>query len=357
MNSRSERAVRAIGGSIGDVMEVESDGIAWDKSARLKVRIDISKPLRRVQRIKAMGGEETMIEIKYERLPTFCYECGVIGHIERDCQVECDEDEVIEKQWGTWLRASPRRGQLKLHEEAKKFLRCNRKLHFDDKTNREGTQLGGGESGDKGGERRRTREKEDLVSRGQKAREGVMSKGMGKEMVPCRSEMPNPSLHLSVDDPDSSAPSLTGGIIGKETGGVIEDCLEMGKYEGIVEKEGKDQGGLVSERVVEEKGKLEEERMLSVLAKGNDINEMVQNLDTQMEERYEVGKQEGQKWTRVTREKGGVKLKVGNEKQEGKTKKSERDKVEVVYESMKKRAVDAAEIVVAGPTPWALGEQ
>lgn len=47
--------------------------------------LDEDKPLRRVQRISMKNGGLTLVEMKYERLPTFCYACGKIGHIERDC--------------------------------------------------------------------------------------------------------------------------------------------------------------------------------------------------------------------------------------------------------------------------------
>lgn len=71
---------------------MESTGVLWDKSARLRVLLDVTKPLRRVQKIKNSEGKVVVIEIKYERLPTFCYACSHIGHMERDCSEVSEEE-------------------------------------------------------------------------------------------------------------------------------------------------------------------------------------------------------------------------------------------------------------------------
>ena len=42
-----------------------------------------------------------MIEIKYERLPIFCYACGLLGHIERDFLNISKEEREGEKSWGS----------------------------------------------------------------------------------------------------------------------------------------------------------------------------------------------------------------------------------------------------------------
>ncbi|XP_057247549.1 uncharacterized protein LOC130589924 [Beta vulgaris subsp. vulgaris] len=131
MRSRSESHIRMIGGSIGQVLEIDMDDIGWDKSARLRILLDVTKPLKRVQRIAVKSGGSVLVEIKYERLPTFCYLCGVIGHIERDCLSNVAEDKEVEKQWGSWIRASPRKGRLKIEEEAKEFLKGARSLTFE----------------------------------------------------------------------------------------------------------------------------------------------------------------------------------------------------------------------------------
>lgn len=97
---RSVNHVQRIGGSLGEVLEVETDGIFWDNSVRVKVMVDVSKPLKRVQRIRSSTGVEVLIEIKYGRLPIFCYACGIIGHIEKDCVFVPEDDREEEKQWG-----------------------------------------------------------------------------------------------------------------------------------------------------------------------------------------------------------------------------------------------------------------
>lgn len=52
LDSRSEKDVRTIAGSMGEILEVETDEVLWDRSARVRVLLDITKPLRRLQRIK-----------------------------------------------------------------------------------------------------------------------------------------------------------------------------------------------------------------------------------------------------------------------------------------------------------------
>jgi hypothetical protein len=51
--------------------------------------------------------EGKWFDIKYERVPHFCFDCGRLVHLEEGCTAE----RVEVKQWGEWLRASPRKSQ------------------------------------------------------------------------------------------------------------------------------------------------------------------------------------------------------------------------------------------------------
>ena len=61
--------------------EGEMDGGSF---LRMKVTIDISKPLCRGRRISLSQGEQSWVSFKYERLPNICYWCGCLNHVDRE---------------------------------------------------------------------------------------------------------------------------------------------------------------------------------------------------------------------------------------------------------------------------------
>lgn len=71
MDSRSEEHIGMIKNNIRDVMEVESNGILWDKLAQLPVMVNITRPLRHIQKARNSRGKVVVVEVKYEQLPTF----------------------------------------------------------------------------------------------------------------------------------------------------------------------------------------------------------------------------------------------------------------------------------------------
>ncbi|XVF51641.1 hypothetical protein PTKIN_Ptkin04bG0200700 [Pterospermum kingtungense] len=59
---------------------------------RIRVEIDVTKPLRRaVKLLEGDGKKEIWGRITYKWLTTFCYSCGKLGHTD----VDCDEGERV----------------------------------------------------------------------------------------------------------------------------------------------------------------------------------------------------------------------------------------------------------------------
>ena len=102
----TEEAGRNIGSKLGRVMEVDKRSWQADQARFMRVRIDLplEKPLRRGVYISNMDGDRCWVSFKYERLPTFCFSCGKLGHDEKHCGVVA-EKQSMEKQYGDWLRA------------------------------------------------------------------------------------------------------------------------------------------------------------------------------------------------------------------------------------------------------------
>lgn len=67
-----------IGDTIGNAIEVDAEesGLAMGRYLRVKVMLDIHKPLMR-------GGKQLWCPLRYEFLPNFCYACGLLGHVEK----------------------------------------------------------------------------------------------------------------------------------------------------------------------------------------------------------------------------------------------------------------------------------
>ncbi|TXG67121.1 hypothetical protein EZV62_008396 [Acer yangbiense] len=95
---------------IGEVVEIPADSReCWGKFMRVKVRIDISKPLRRWLQLKLGKTEEiTTVSLKYERLPEFCYACRRVGHGIMECLDVEARKQVLDgtpTKFGGWLKA------------------------------------------------------------------------------------------------------------------------------------------------------------------------------------------------------------------------------------------------------------
>lgn len=103
-----ESIMQSVGNSIGRYVKSDSknmDGM-WKQFIRIRVKMDINKPLKRRMKLKREGGEWSWLNFKYERLSMFCFVCGLLGHSDRDCEVVyANSEKTVERAYGVWLRA------------------------------------------------------------------------------------------------------------------------------------------------------------------------------------------------------------------------------------------------------------
>jgi hypothetical protein len=100
-----------LGNSMGVVEAVNSDedGVGWGEYLRVRIRLDISKSLAR-GRVLKLNGDNTWVAFQYERLPKFCFQCGIIRHGMGGCLSKRGglfPGASSKLQYGPWLRASP----------------------------------------------------------------------------------------------------------------------------------------------------------------------------------------------------------------------------------------------------------
>jgi hypothetical protein len=102
---------KQIGATVGEVVEVDqNDGEAkWGEFLRVRIIIDLTKPLDRGRKIN-IRNKSTWVKFKYEKLPNFCYHCGVVRHSRRDCAAKSLKGEGSlsrDTPFGPWLRVPP----------------------------------------------------------------------------------------------------------------------------------------------------------------------------------------------------------------------------------------------------------
>lgn len=103
----SPNNIQAAGKKIGVIINVDQSGSRGiDKSIRIRVMVDIRKPLRKHVKLKLRGSIEEQFEVKHEKLPLYCFSCGMIGHGTKDCD-NCKDIDSPDIKYGPDLKASP----------------------------------------------------------------------------------------------------------------------------------------------------------------------------------------------------------------------------------------------------------
>lgn len=107
-----ETVGKQLGNFFGEFLEydVKNSTSIWRECMRIRIRLDARKPIKRKKKIVKKDGQAFTVDCKYERLGEFCFTCGIVSHTDRFCRNSMEkEGEVIVKEWGSWLKAQPRR--------------------------------------------------------------------------------------------------------------------------------------------------------------------------------------------------------------------------------------------------------
>lgn len=102
---KSSKFLENLASRIGDVQEVQvtlPNGFVGE-FVRVRVKLDVHKKLTRVVCI-TKAGETEKYRVKFEKLPTFCYACGIMGHWHEECGT--GEYDATKFEWGPFLLAS-----------------------------------------------------------------------------------------------------------------------------------------------------------------------------------------------------------------------------------------------------------
>lgn len=80
--------------------------LGMEKSMRIRVLLDVRKPLKKHINLKMRGGFSNRVTVKYEKLPFFCFHCERLGDGTKDCDEFHGEGSPI-KNFNGSLKASP----------------------------------------------------------------------------------------------------------------------------------------------------------------------------------------------------------------------------------------------------------
>lgn len=123
MGVMMESVGKQLGNFFGEFLEYDTKNNTsiWRECMRVRIRLDVRKALKRRKKIVRKDGTEFTVSCKYERLGEFCFSCGMVTHTDRFCRKNIDRrGEDIGKEWGSWLRAPPRRAA---NQNQSKWLR------------------------------------------------------------------------------------------------------------------------------------------------------------------------------------------------------------------------------------------
>jgi hypothetical protein len=97
---------------IGSFVEYDKNNGSrfWRQYMRIRVQIDVRKPLKKDTKEMNREGQWCTVNFKYEKLGIFFFVCGIMGHAENKCEVRfAMEQDDGRRDWSSDIRVDPRR--------------------------------------------------------------------------------------------------------------------------------------------------------------------------------------------------------------------------------------------------------
>ncbi|KAJ1390041.1 Zinc knuckle CX2CX4HX4C [Sesbania bispinosa] len=114
VHCRTQQMGKKIGASMGRVLESNIYEVQGRGSyVRTLVEIDAKNPLLRGVNAGSRKDRVFWVDFQYEKLPQFCYGCGIVGHDEDGCNGGTGRQEE-ERNRGPWMRAVQSGRQVKV---------------------------------------------------------------------------------------------------------------------------------------------------------------------------------------------------------------------------------------------------
>ncbi|OMO91045.1 Endonuclease/exonuclease/phosphatase [Corchorus capsularis] len=86
-------------------LDLDPDEIVhWNGVLRMKVKINVEDPLKTGFYLQRKDKPSSWVSFKYERIPDFCYHCGRLGHLAKNCTFRHDGRK--KGNYGQWLKAT-----------------------------------------------------------------------------------------------------------------------------------------------------------------------------------------------------------------------------------------------------------
>lgn len=104
----NKTVVEGICSSIREVCPSDFSDMEGGDYLRVRVVLDISKPLSCGRKITLDDGLVGWVSFKFGRLPNICYWCGCLTHRDKDCDLWLGSEGTLlveARQYGAWMRA------------------------------------------------------------------------------------------------------------------------------------------------------------------------------------------------------------------------------------------------------------